>query len=253
MATAKHNFQKLVFNPAHQKLVDFLDELQKLAKDAFGRDDHAIIEQFVYAKMPPRLKKSINQANLENDTKEQIVTYLEREVDLIGLEALDELQIYTVSHNAANTNADRPKPTSVKNHSEKLGHYRNQCRLLNRQKQQSEDTQNIPGNKNSGANNSVPNNKTNKKNNKNYRNCNRAGRKPKTIYPPCDTCGKTNHSTEKYYYGANAANRAPPRNKRPERQNQVQEGTSENDSNETAQAAAQNIIRKCNVFNLTEL
>ena len=36
MATAKHKFQRLVFNPANQKLIDFLDELQKLAKDAFG-------------------------------------------------------------------------------------------------------------------------------------------------------------------------------------------------------------------------
>ena len=53
MATAKHKFQKLVFNPANQKLVDFLNELQKLAKDAFGIVAHAIIEQFIYAKMPP--------------------------------------------------------------------------------------------------------------------------------------------------------------------------------------------------------
>ena len=29
MATAKHNFQRLVFTPANQKLIDFLDELQK--------------------------------------------------------------------------------------------------------------------------------------------------------------------------------------------------------------------------------
>ena len=36
MATAKHKFQRLVFNPAKQKLIDFLDELQKLAKDSFG-------------------------------------------------------------------------------------------------------------------------------------------------------------------------------------------------------------------------
>ena len=28
MATAKHKFQRLVFNPANQKLVDFLGELQ---------------------------------------------------------------------------------------------------------------------------------------------------------------------------------------------------------------------------------
>ena len=57
MATAKHKFQKLVFNPVTQNLVDFLDELQKLAKYAFGIAAHAIIEQFIYAKMPPHLKK----------------------------------------------------------------------------------------------------------------------------------------------------------------------------------------------------
>ena len=79
MATAKHKFQKIVFNPANQKLVDFLDELQKLAKDAFGIADPAIVEQFIYAKMPPHLKKSINQAHLENSTYEQIVTHLEEE------------------------------------------------------------------------------------------------------------------------------------------------------------------------------
>ena len=86
MATAKHKFQKLVFNPAYQTLVDFLDELQKLAKDAFGKAAHAIIEQFIYAKMPPHLKKSINQAHLENGTCEQIVTHLERELELHSLE-----------------------------------------------------------------------------------------------------------------------------------------------------------------------
>ena len=56
MATAKHKFQKLVFNPANRKLVDFPDELQKLAKNAFGVAAHAIIEQLIYAKMPPHLK-----------------------------------------------------------------------------------------------------------------------------------------------------------------------------------------------------
>ena len=128
MATAKHKSQKLVFNPANQKLVDFLGELQKLAKDAFGIVAHAIIEQFIYAKMPPHLKKSINYAHLQNGTYEQIVTHLERELELNGFEAPHELQINTVSHNTANTNADRPNPTC--HHCKKPGHYRNQCRLL---------------------------------------------------------------------------------------------------------------------------
>ena len=47
MATAKHKFHQLVFNPAKQKLIGFLDELQKLAKDAFGVAAQAIIEQFI--------------------------------------------------------------------------------------------------------------------------------------------------------------------------------------------------------------
>ena len=111
MATAKHKFQKLVFNPANHNSVDFLDELQKLAEDAFRNAAHAIMEQFIYAKMPPHLKKSINQAHLENGTYEQVVTHLEKELELNGLEAPDELQINYVSHKTENAIADSPKTT----------------------------------------------------------------------------------------------------------------------------------------------
>ena len=43
MATAKHKFQQLIFNPANQKLIDFLDELQKVLQDAFGVAAQAIL------------------------------------------------------------------------------------------------------------------------------------------------------------------------------------------------------------------
>ena len=98
MATAKHKFQQLVFNPANQKLIDFLDELQKLAKDSFAVAAQATIDQFKDAKMPPHLKKSINQAHLQNGTYEQIVTHLEREIELNGLEFPDETQMNTLTH-----------------------------------------------------------------------------------------------------------------------------------------------------------
>ena len=97
MVTAKHNIQRVVFNPAHQKLIDFLDERQELAKDAFGVAAQEIIEQFINAKMPPHLKKSINPVHLENGTYEQIVSHLEKELGLNGLEFPDELQINTVT------------------------------------------------------------------------------------------------------------------------------------------------------------
>ena len=126
MASAKHKVQQLVFNPANRKLDDFLDELQKLAKDAFGVAAQAIIEQFIYAKLPPHLKKSINQAHLENGTNEQIVTHLERELELHSLEYPDETQMNPVTH-----------------------------------KEQIEGNQDSSGNINSGTNNSNPNNNKN--------------------------------------------------------------------------------------------
>ena len=49
MAIPEHKFLRLVFNPAIQKLKEFLNELQKLAKGAFGDATQAIIEQLTYA------------------------------------------------------------------------------------------------------------------------------------------------------------------------------------------------------------
>ena len=109
MATTEQKFQPLV--PANQQLIDFPDELQKLAKDAFGVAAQAIIEQFIYAKMPPHLEKSINQTHLENGTYEQIVSHLERELELTGLEAPGGMPINTVTQQAPQQNPDKPKPT----------------------------------------------------------------------------------------------------------------------------------------------
>ena len=132
MATAKHKFQQLVFNPANQKLIDFWDELQKLATDAFGVAAQAIIEQFIYAKMPPHLNKSINQAHFENGTYEQNVTHLERELKLNSSEYPDEIQMNTVMHkkqidgnqdNAGNINSDTndSNPNNNKNDKKSRG------------------------------------------------------------------------------------------------------------------------------------
>ena len=125
-ATVKHKFQRLVFNPAKQKLIVFLDELQNLAKDQLGVAAQAIIEQFIYAKMPPHLKKSINQAHLENGSYEQNVSHLEKESELEGLEAPDEMQLNTVTQQAPQQNSNKPRPTC--HHCKKSGHYQNQCR-----------------------------------------------------------------------------------------------------------------------------
>ena len=79
MATAKHKFKKFVFNSANQKLVDFPDEFQKLAKDASRKATHTILEQFLYARKPPHLKKSKNRPDVDNGPNEKVVTYIEKE------------------------------------------------------------------------------------------------------------------------------------------------------------------------------
>ena len=162
MASVKHKFQQLVFNPANQKLNDFLDKIQKLAKNAFGVAARTIIEQFIYAKMPPHLKKSIKQAHLENGTYKQIETHPEIEIELISLKSPDETQMKTVTH-----------------------------------KQQIEGNKDFAGNINSDTNDSNP------KNNKN-------DRKSRTVYPPCEICGKTNYPKERCYVESNASNRPLP-------------------------------------------
>ena len=90
-ASAKYRFHRLSFDPENQKLQDFLEELQESAEKAFGDNAHQIIKNLLYAKIPPHLEKSINQAYLKNGTYDQIVKHLGTEMELNGLEADEHL------------------------------------------------------------------------------------------------------------------------------------------------------------------
>ena len=69
--------------------------------------------------MPPHLKKSINQAYLENGTYDQIVKHLEKEMELNGLNNLVKTQM-TVTKKTQNTEKtnkkqnDKPKKQTPK-------------------------------------------------------------------------------------------------------------------------------------------
>ena len=175
--------------------------------------------------MPPHLKKSINQAHLENGTYEQIVSHLERELELNGLEAPDEMPVNPVTRQAPQQNSSKPRPTC--HHCKKPCHYQNRSRQLKREKDQTRNNINSANNNNKVANNT----KGSKINNQ-------RDRRSRLVFPPCETCGKSNHSTEKCYLGANAANRPRPRNRRPEGQNQSQQNDAQNISDGNVRAAA---------------
>ena len=177
---------------------------------------------------------------MENGTYEQIVSHLERELEFNGLEAPDEMPINTVTQQAPQQNSNKPRPTC--HHCKKPGHYQNQCRQLKREKDQMRNNTNSANNNNGSAQtNSNPNNNHNHvANNTKGNNINKQrDRRPKPVFPPCETCGRTNHSTEKCCLGANAANRPPLRNRRLGGQNQSQQNNAQNNSDGNVQAVAQ--------------
>ena len=107
-----------MFQPENQKLPDFLEDLQESAEKAFGEAAPQMIESLIYAKMPPHLKKSINQVYLENGTYEQIVKHLEREMELNGIEADEPLvktQMTAVKQQTNTQNTKTPHKTQNKN------------------------------------------------------------------------------------------------------------------------------------------
>ena len=67
-ATAKHKWHRLTFDPSTIKLPDFLEEMNQRAEKAFGENAKSMTDSLLYAKLPPKLKRSVNMARLENGT-----------------------------------------------------------------------------------------------------------------------------------------------------------------------------------------
>ena len=67
-ATAKHKWHKLTFDPNTKSVPNFLEKLNECAEKAFGDNAQHMIDNLLFAKFPPHLKRSLNLAYLENGT-----------------------------------------------------------------------------------------------------------------------------------------------------------------------------------------
>ena len=113
-----------------------------MLKKLLGEHAQAMIDSLLYAKLPPKLKRSVNMVRLEIATYEEIVTHLERELELNGLEEGDDIHVPTMS--TAPT-ATRPgtgllssgiDPNITCNYCKKPGYVKEDCRKLKRKEEQ---------------------------------------------------------------------------------------------------------------------
>ena len=173
-ATAKQKWHRLVFDPITMKLPDFLKVLNQGAEKAFGDHAQKMIDRLLYAKLPPKLNRSVNMARLENGSYDEIVAHLERELELNALEESDDLPMATMTSSFAKPKT--PLTTGQMsditcNYCKEKGHMVKDCEKLKKKKEK--DTQQGKS--------------TQKKAN-----------------PESGTCGKKNHPEKRCWQGAGA-------------------------------------------------
>ena len=64
-ATAKHKWHKLTFDSNTKSPSNFLEELNECAESAFGNNAQHMIDNLLYAKLPPHLKRPLHLAYLK--------------------------------------------------------------------------------------------------------------------------------------------------------------------------------------------
>ena len=75
---ARYKWDQARYDPTTETFGDFLKNLKKTAKQAFGNEADRIIKMFLFGKLPVEIQQELTMANKEESSPEEIKTYLMR-------------------------------------------------------------------------------------------------------------------------------------------------------------------------------
>ena len=75
---ARYKWDQARYDPTTETFSDFLKNLKKTAKQAFGDDAYKIIKMFLFGKLPVEIQQELTMANKEESSPEEIKTCLMR-------------------------------------------------------------------------------------------------------------------------------------------------------------------------------
>ena len=75
---ARYKWDQARYDPTTETFSDFLRNLKKTAKQAFGDEADKIIKMFLFGKLPVEIQQELTMANKEESSPDEIKTYLMR-------------------------------------------------------------------------------------------------------------------------------------------------------------------------------
>ena len=111
---ARYKWDQARYDPTTETFSDFLKNLKKAAKQAFGDDADKIIKMFLFGKLPVEIQQELTMANIEERSPEEIKTYLMKKYQYQQYAAPPTtIQPFNAVTSSIPTNKETTKPTTT--------------------------------------------------------------------------------------------------------------------------------------------
>ena len=111
---ARYKWDQARYDPTTETFSDFLKNLKKTAKQAFGEEADRVIRMFLFGKLPVDIQQELTMANKEESSPEEIKTYLMRKYQYQQYAALPTtIQPFNAVTSSVPTNNETTKPATT--------------------------------------------------------------------------------------------------------------------------------------------